>query len=117
LFPLAVCPLLLEVRNPWLWGHVALVGYMQRDLVESRKWITKADYQEGLALAQLSPSPLAAQLAMHLGYVRYRVLGVILVGLAFIWPSFLMVVALGWLYTLYGAFPGCRRCSMVSEPA
>src|SRR2546425_6821588 len=86
-------------------GPVALVGYMQRDLVESRKWITEADYQEGLALAQLCPGPLAAQLAMYLGYVRYRILGATLVGLAFIWPSFLMVVVLGWLYTRYGSLP------------
>ena len=83
-------------------GPVALVGYMQRDLVEGRKWIAETDYKEGLALAQLSPGPLAAQLAMYLGYVRYRILGATLVGLAFIWPSFLMVVILGWLYTLYG---------------
>jgi chromate transporter len=83
-------------------GPVALVGYMQRDLVEQRAWIAEADYKEGLALAQLCPGPLAAQLAMYLGYVRYRILGATLVGLAFIWPSFLMVVALGWLYTLYG---------------
>src|SRR5438876_1897127 len=83
-------------------GPVALVGYMQRDLVDQRAWIAEADYKEGLALAQLSPGPLAAQLAMYLGYARYRILGATLVGLAFIWPSFLMVVALGWLYTLYG---------------
>src|SRR6266496_4140575 len=83
-------------------GPVALVGYMQRDLVENRAWIAEVDYKEGLALAQLCPGPLAAQLAMYLGYVRYRFLGATLVGLAFIWPSFLMVVALGWLYTLYG---------------
>src|SRR6266516_3638091 len=83
-------------------GPVALVGYMRRDLVESRMWIAEADYQEGLALAQLSPGPLAAQLAMYLGYVRYRILGATLVGLAFIWPSFVMVVTLGWAYTLYG---------------
>src|SRR5437588_4471020 len=83
-------------------GPVALVGYMQRDLVEQRGWIAEADYKEGLALAQLCPGPLAAQLAMYLGYIRYRILGATLVGLAFIWPSFLMVVALGWLYTLYG---------------
>ncbi len=83
-------------------GPVALVGYMRRDLVESRQWISEADYQEGLALAQLSPGPLAAQLAMYLGYVRARTLGATIVGLAFIWPSFLMVVVLGWLYTLYG---------------
>ncbi len=86
-------------------GPVALVGYMQRDLVEQRAWIAEADYKEGLALAQLCPGPLAAQLAMYLGYVRSRILGATLVGLAFIWPSFLMVVALGWLYTLYGGLP------------
>src|SRR2546422_6239514 len=86
-------------------GPVALVGYMQRDLVEQRGWIVEADYKEGLALAQLCPGPLAAQLAMYLGYVRYRILGATLVGLAFIWPSFLMVVALGCLYTLYGGLP------------
>src|SRR5947207_3450731 len=83
-------------------GPVALVGYMQRDLVEQLAWIDEADYKEGLALAQLCPGPLAAQLAMYLGYLRYRILGATLVGLAFIWPSFLMVVVLGWLYTLYG---------------
>jgi len=83
-------------------GPVALVGYMQRDLVEQRGWIAETDYKEGLALAQLCPGPLAAQLAMYLGYIRYRILGATLVGLAFIWPSFLMVVVLGWLYTLYG---------------
>src|SRR3989442_7526327 len=83
-------------------GAVDLVGYMQRDLAEQRAWIVEADYKEGLALAQLCPGPLAAQLAMYLGYIRYRILGATLVGLAFIWPSFLMVVVLGWLYTLYG---------------
>ncbi len=86
-------------------GPVALVGYMQCDLVEGRRWITEADYKEGLALAQLCPGPLAAQLAMYLGYVRYRILGATLVGLAFIWPSFLLVVLLGWLYTRYGGLP------------
>src|SRR5438128_6364368 len=86
-------------------GPVALVGYMQRDLVEQRGWILEADYKEGLALAQLCPGPLAPQLAMYLGYIRYRILGATLVGLAFVWPSFLMVVALGWAYTLYGGLP------------
>src|SRR5437763_6476963 len=83
-------------------GPVALVGYMHRDLVEQRAWITESDYKEGLALAQLAPGPLAAQLAIYIGYVHYRLLGATLVGLAFVLPSFLMVVALGWAYTLYG---------------
>ncbi len=83
-------------------GPVALVGYMHRDLVESRKWISEADYKEGLALAQLMPGPLAAQLAMYLGYVHYRNLGATLVGIAFVVPSFIMVVLIGMAYVAYG---------------
>src|SRR5437773_498976 len=83
-------------------GPVALVGYMYRDLVEKRGWITESDYKEGLAIAQLMPGPLAAQLAIYLGYVHYRVVGATLVGLAFVLPSFLMVVALGAIYLAYG---------------
>src|SRR5215218_1701044 len=83
-------------------GPVALAGYMHRDLVERRGWISEADYKEGLALSQLMPGPLAAQLAMYLGYVDYRLLRATLVGVAFVLPSFLMVLALGWAYTLYG---------------
>lgn len=83
-------------------GPVALVGYMHRDLVDEHHWITEAEYQEGLALAQLAPGPLAAQLAIYLGYVHYRIVGATLVGLAFVLPSFVMVVALGWAYVRYG---------------
>ena len=83
-------------------GPVALAGYMHRDLVEERKWITESDYKEGLALAQLAPGPMAAQLAIYLGFVHYRTLGATLVGLAFVIPSFIMVVLLGWAYQLYG---------------
>jgi len=83
-------------------GPVALLGYMYRDLVEKRRWIGESDYKEGLTLAQLMPGPLAAQLAIYLGFVHYRVLGATLVGLAFVLPSFCMVVALGAVYTAYG---------------
>ena len=83
-------------------GPVALVGYMHRDLVERRRWISDADYKDGLALAQLAPGPLAAQLAFYLGYVHYRVIGSTAVGLAFVLPSFVMVVALGWTYVRFG---------------
>src|SRR5215213_540535 len=83
-------------------GPVALVGYMHRDLVGGRKWISETDYREGIALAQLAPGPLAAQLSIYLAYVHYGVLGATLVGVAFVLPSFLMVLALGWAYVLYG---------------
>ena len=83
-------------------GPVALVGYMYRDLVERRRWISEGDYKEGIALAQLMPGPLAAQLAIYLGYVHYRVLGATLAGVAFVVPSFVMVVVLGAAYVAYG---------------
>src|SRR5438128_596547 len=83
-------------------GPIALAGHMQRDLVEERRWISKQDYVEGLALAQLAPGPLAAQLAIYLGWVRARVLGATLVSVAFILPSLLMVLAISALYVAYG---------------
>ncbi|HEY3388947.1 MAG TPA: chromate transporter [Prolixibacteraceae bacterium] len=86
-------------------GPVALVGYMHRDLVEERKWISEDEYKEGLALAQLAPGPLAAQLGIYLGFVHYRLPGATLTGLAFVLPSFLMVVALGIAYKLFGGLP------------
>ena len=75
---------------------------MYRDLVEQKQWISEADYKEGLALAQLMPGPLAAQLAIDLGYVHFRIAGATLAGIAFVRPSFLMVVALGAAYVAYG---------------
>lgn len=86
-------------------GPVALIGYMHRDLVENRKWISEDEYREGLALAQLAPGPLAAQLGIYLGYVHYGVLGATLTGLTFVLPSFIMVVLLGMAYKLYGGLP------------
>jgi chromate transporter len=83
-------------------GPIALCGYMQRDLVERRRWIAPDDYKEGLALAQLAPGPLAAQLAIYLGWVRARLLGATLVAVAFVLPSFLMVLVLSALYVRYG---------------
>jgi chromate transporter len=83
-------------------GPVALVGYMQRDLVERRRWIDDEEYKLGLALAQIMPGPLAAQLAIAIGYFAHGVLGATLVGLAFVLPSFLMVLALSTLYVEFG---------------
>src|ERR1044072_3627658 len=86
-------------------GPVALVGYMHRDLVEKNKWISEEEYKEGLALAQLAPGPLAAQLGIYLGFVHYGVPGATLCGLAFIIPSFIMVVLIGIAYKMFGGLP------------
>lgn len=98
----AMVAYMLKLGSIGFGGPVALVGYMHRDLVEQRRWISESDYKEGLTLAQIMPGPLAAQLAIYLGFVHYGVLGASLAGVAFVLPSFLMVLAIGWAYLLYG---------------
>ncbi|HEY3306568.1 MAG TPA: chromate efflux transporter [Candidatus Binatia bacterium] len=83
-------------------GPVALVGFMHRNLVEQRRWITDDTYKLSLALAQIMPGPLAAQVAIAIGYFEAGVLGATLAGLAFVLPSFLMVVAISLAYVAYG---------------
>ncbi len=83
-------------------GPVALVGNMHKDLVEKRQWISEEEYKQGLALAQLAPGPLAAQLAIYIGFVHHRIVGATLGGIAFVLPSFIVVVLLGMAYKLYG---------------
>ncbi len=83
-------------------GPVALVGFMHRDLVEQRRWISEDTYKLSLALAQIMPGPLAAQTAIAIGYFEGGILGATLVGLAFIIPSFLMVVGISIAYVAYG---------------
>jgi chromate transporter len=105
-------PSLARFAGYFLWlgtigfgGPIALAGHMQQDLVDTRRWISKEDYVEGLALAQLAPGPLAAQLAIYLGYVRAGILGATAVGIAFVLPSFLMVLALSAAYVRFGGLP------------
>jgi chromate transporter len=83
-------------------GPVVLVERMRRDLQEAREWFTVAEYKEGIALAQLAPGPLAAQLAIYLGWLRAGFVGATLVGVAFIAPSFVMVLALSAVYARFG---------------
>jgi chromate transporter len=86
-------------------GPIALAGFMQRDLVDERQWVSRQDYLDGLALAQLAPGPLAAQLAMYLGYVRAGATGATIVSLVFVLPSFFMVWAISAAYVRYGGLP------------
>ncbi|MBF4473431.1 chromate transporter [Flavobacterium sp. HJJ] len=95
----------LKLGTTGFGGPVALVGYMHRDLVENKKWINDSDFKEGLALSQLAPGPLAAQLGIYIGFVHFGVLGATLSGLAFVIPSFIMVVLLGITYQAYGGLP------------
>lgn len=95
----------LKLGTTGFGGPVALVGYMHRDLVENKKWISDSDFKEGLALSQLAPGPLAAQLGIYIGFVHFGILGATVSGLAFVLPSFLMVILLGFAYQAYGGLP------------
>ena len=98
-------------------GPIALVGAMQRDLVERRRWFSPDDYAQGLTLAQVAPGPLAAQLAMYLGWLRAGWRGATVVGLAFILPSFVMVLALAATYTQLGELGWMRAAFYGIGPA
>src|SRR5215471_5362544 len=86
-------------------GPIALAGHMQQDLVDRHRWVRKEDYLEGLALAQLAPGPLAAQLAIYLGYIHSGIVGATAIAIAFIMPSFLMVLGLSVAYVRFGGLP------------
>jgi chromate transporter len=99
------CLYFLRLGATGFGGPIALAGFMQRDLVEERRWISEQDYRDGLALAQLAPGPLAAQLAMYLGYVRGGVLGATVVAILFVLPSLLIVWGISAAYVAYGGLP------------
>jgi chromate transporter len=106
---LAVAMTLTELARYFLYlgafgfgGPVALVGFMHRDLVEKRACITEDTYKLSLALAQIMPGPLAAQVAIAIGYFEAGVAGATLAGIAFVLPSFLMVVGISLVYVAYG---------------
>src|SRR5262245_37092270 len=106
--PLGLGPLVLyflKLGTIGFGGPAALVGYMRKDLVDDSKRIDERTYNLSIALAQIMPGPLAAQTAIAIGYFQGGVLGATLVGLAFIVPSFLMVLALSWLYVTFGGLP------------
>jgi chromate transporter len=91
----------LRLGSSGFGGPIALVGYMQRDLVEQRRWFSEEEYRHGLALAQTMPGPLAAQLAMWFGYLEAGLLGAAAVALPFVLPPFLLVTAVAVLYAKY----------------
>lgn len=84
-------------------GPVALAERMRRDLVEARRWLTGSEYEDGLAIAAACPGPLAFQLGVYCGYVRFGIRGGLEVALAFALAPFCLVTAAAWAYTRFAA--------------
>jgi chromate transporter len=109
-------PLAPDAREPWptflrtmFWvgvntfgGPVAQIGVMHREAVEKRRWVTDGEFVHLLNFANVLPGPEALELAIHLGYLRRGALGGIAAGLLFIWPGFVTLTLLGWMYVEYG---------------
>jgi chromate transporter len=83
-------------------GPVALVGQMERELVTERRWLTKEQMREAIAICQSMPGPLAIQVGIYIAYLRGGFWGAWAGGWAFIFPNFVIVAALAWLYTALG---------------
>ncbi|TMC53100.1 MAG: chromate efflux transporter [Chloroflexi bacterium] len=107
----------LELGSLGFGGPIATVGYMQRDLVEQRKWMSRQDLLDGIALGQTMPGPLAAQVAMWVGYLRRGAIGALGTALAFIAPSFAIVLAIGFLYVRYQGLPVVQSLFYGISPA
>ncbi|HLQ16015.1 MAG TPA: chromate efflux transporter [Candidatus Eisenbacteria bacterium] len=107
----------LELGTLGFGGPIATVGYMQRDLVEERKWMSRQDLLDGIALGQTMPGPLAAQVAMWVGFLRRGAVGALATALAFIAPSFVIVVAIGFLYVRYQGLPAVQSLFYGISPA
>ncbi len=107
----------LRLGTTGFGGPIAVVGYMQRDLVDQRRWISEDDFLDGVALGQTLPGPLAAQVAMWIGYLRRGTFGAFAIAVAFIVPSFLMVTVMAVFYTHFSAQLVVRKLFMGVSPA
>jgi chromate transporter len=108
---------LLELGSLGFGGPVATVGYLQRDLVDTRRWLSRDDLLDGIALGQSMPGPLAAQVVMWIGYLRRGALGALAAAAAFVLPSFALVLAIGFLYVRFGGLPAVRSVFHGVAPA
>ncbi|MFJ9909503.1 chromate efflux transporter [Streptomyces sp. NPDC101152] len=113
----AVLRYFLRLGTLGFGGPIAVVGYMQRDLVEKRGWIAKQEFLNGVALGQTMPGPLAAQVAMWVGYLRRGALGAAATALAFIAPSFLMVTTVAAVYAHYSGLSAVQALFYGIAPA
>lgn len=98
-------------------GPVALVGQMERELVGERKWLTKDEMREGIAVCQSLPGPLAIQVGIWISYIRGGFWGAWAGGWAFIFPNFVIVATLGALYVHFGGLSAVTAIFYGVSPA
>ena len=98
-------------------GPVALCGQMEKELVAERKWLTKDEFRDGIAVCQSLPGPLAIQVGIYVSYLRGGFWGAWAGGWAFILPNFIIVSTLGALYVHFGGLSPVRAIFYGVSPA
>ncbi|MCT4619530.1 MAG: chromate efflux transporter [Marinisporobacter sp.] len=86
-------------------GPMAHIAMMDEELVEKREWVLREEFLDGLAICNMLPGPASTQLGIYMGYLRGGVLGGVVAGVFFIFPAFIMITLLSYLYFNYGTIP------------
>lgn len=86
-------------------GPAAHIGMFQQEFVKHRKWLTNEQFLDLLGATNLIPGPNSTEMAIHIGYLRAGLPGLILGGFAFTFPAVLIVLALSWVYVRFGTTP------------
>jgi chromate transporter len=83
-------------------GPTGQIAMMHDEIVERRRWISNGRFLHALNYCMLLPGPEAQQLAIYVGWLLHKVKGGLLAGIAFVLPSFFVMLALSWLYAVHG---------------
>jgi chromate transporter len=105
----AVAPTFAEAARFWIWlgfvnfgGPAGQISLMHQELVERRRWIDEGRFLHALSFCMLLPGPEAMQLATYVGWLFHRIRGGLVAGIAFVLPSFFVLLALSWVYVTHG---------------
>ena len=86
-------------------GPAGQIAIMHRELVEQRRWVSEARFLHALNYCMLLPGPEAQQLATYIGWLMHRTLGGVVAGALFVLPSLVLLIALSWIYVVFGQVP------------
>ena len=105
----AVAPTFGEAARFWIWlgfvnfgGPAGQISLMHQELVERRRWIDEGRFLHALSFCMLLPGPEAMQLATYVGWLFHRIRGGLVAGIAFVLPSFFVLLGLSWVYVTHG---------------
>ena len=98
-------------------GPAGQIAIMHDELVERRRWISERRFLHALNYCMVLPGPEAQQLATYIGWLMHRTWGGIIAGTLFVLPSLFLLIALCWIYLVYGQVPAIAGMFYGIKPA